>query len=334
MSFRRTAVVTLIAMTNSFGQVDELPPLPEWSEEDMRRWEQGDELISDMLFQSQQDTEPVAPMIEGFSWQDYEREVAEEKKVRDIPADVLDAYFSRKPSSFLIDPQNILTRQEYRDRLSFLKYHDSDSRVGLYVYLFEGQQDLPSEMEVEQLFKEQFSDAGPTALVMYYMDEPGRAELHLSDELIRSVGQAERRRALQSAINQARSKSQPVDQLDSFCVQMSIRLYWMEKAWQAGIVAAPEMEAERVSIPNSVEWRQALASWWSQWSRYLLTGAFLSVFLSVSRWIQCRRRRYRFDDHPIRPRLGFPQAASASVVRRFSSHQSLSAESSERSNRR
>lgn len=334
MSFTRTALVTLIAMTNSLGQVDELPPLPEWSEEDLRRWEQGDELISDMLFQSQQEIEPVAPMIEGFSWQDYEREVAEEKKIRDIPADLLDAYFSRKPSSFLIDPQNILTRQEYRDRLSFLKYHDSDSRVGLYVYLFEGQQDLPSEMEMEQLFKEHFSDAGPTALVMYYMDEPGRAELHLSNELIRSVGQAERRRALQSAINQARSKSQPVDQLDGFCVQMSIRLYWMEKAWQAGIIAAPEIEAERGSSPSSFDWRQAFATWWSQWGHYTLMAALFSVVLLVGRWIHHRRRQYRFDDHPIRPRLGFPQAASASLVRRFSLHRSLSSEPSERSHRR
>lgn len=317
MSVWRYALLAMISVVNSFGQVDEQPPMPEWNADDMLRWEKGEDLISDMLFQSLQEAAPVAPMIEGFSWQDYEREVAEDKKNRAISADLLEQYFAQKPSSFLIDPQNILTRQEYRDRLSFLKYHDSDSRVGFYVYLFEGHQDLPVGLEVAELLKKHFPDAGPTAWVMYYMDQPNRTELYLSDELIRSVGVGEKKRALQSAINQALGKSQAVDQLDLFCVQMSIRLYWMEQAWHAGVIAPPEQQQDATPVVRT-DWKKEALAWWQKWRGFGIITSMLLGCTLVCRWWLQHRARYVFANHQDRQRLGFPYAASTTAVVSFS----------------
>ncbi|MFM2297051.1 MAG: hypothetical protein RL117_758 [Verrucomicrobiota bacterium] len=315
--------ISVCLFSAALGQVDEvvaedLPPLPEWSSEDMRRWELGESLISDLLFQSLKDAENVAPIIEGFSWQQYERELAEEKKVSQIPQKILAQYFSQKPTTFLIDPQNILTRQEYRDRLSFLKYHDSDSQVGLYVYLFEGHQKLEQDHGAQQVIQQHFAESGPTAIVFYYMEEPGRAELCLSDELLRSVGGAERARALQSAINQARVKSQPVDQLDSFCVQMSIRLYWMEKAWQAGVIAPLEVSAEIISPRTPVDWRLKLQDWWARWGWFFVFTCLVCATAWIIRRRQRQRRKYRLSTPDVVTRLGYPHAAAVSKVLSFS----------------
>jgi hypothetical protein len=150
------------------------------------------------------------------------------------------------------------------------------------------------------------------------MEEPGKAELHLSDDLLRSVGGAERARALQSAVNQARVKSNPVDQLDSFCVQMSIRLYWMEKAWQAGVIAPLEQSTEPTTPRAQHDFRHDLLVWWQQWKLpVMLMGAVIAIggFL---RWAQLYRRRYPFPQVDFTPRLGLPHAASTSEIVHFS----------------
>lgn len=297
------------------AQEQEKPPLPRWSDDDAQRLLTGEEFELDLLFRALADSEQGA---EVFSDPSLPRpDFSEEEEASPITEEDLERYFARKPKSFLIDPQKVLGRQEYRDRLSFLKYHDSDSTVGFYVYLFDRKQVLPADIKIESIWRQHFSDAGPTVLLFYYMSEPERADIFVSPDLMKSVGRAERARALQSAINLASVKSRGEDQLDGFCMQMSNRIYWMEKALEAGVIAPPEAEPVVKAPPL---YKRAWASflvWWQEWKGPCLIclGVILTGLL-VSLW-QRLRRQYRLAPVTTPPRLGGSQAAGVGAVVSF-----------------
>src|SRR5690606_30151052 len=82
----------------------------------------------------------------------------------------------------------------------------------------------------------------PAAVVYYYLGAPQRSVMYLSPSLTDAVSVAEQRRALQSSVMQAFSSAEPAGQLEAFSVQMSIRLYWMERmmASQTEVAAVPD----------------------------------------------------------------------------------------------
>lgn len=309
--------ILIFFISSSVAQEEVLPALPDWSGEDWQRWEQDDDLIADWFLQELDAHSEHTPLVEGFSWQQYEEQEAQEQKVRDIAPAMIDQFFAKKPSSFLIDPQHVLTRQEYRDQLSFLKYHDSDSLVKMYVFVFEGHQVLPVGWDAERLWMQHFRHDGPTALVFYFNGQPQRTQLHLSPELMRSVGMAEKGRALQSAMNHALIKSQPADQLDGFCLQLSIRLYWMQKAWQAGVIAPLEPDVPEFKTVPTNSLSHAFVQWWQKWGIVFSAMTAATFVTGTIHWMRLRRRSYRFPERVAESRLGAPFAGGAGAVLSF-----------------
>jgi hypothetical protein len=318
MNLRFLCIVLLGVVTIATAQEEVPDPLPRWSEEDAKRVLDGESLISGALFQPVED-DLAAPVLENVDLPDPGDESFNLIDPTEITEEFLPAYFGQKPKSFLIDPQSVLSRQEYRDRLSFLKYHASDSKVGFYVYVFDTMQVIPPFIRVEELFARYFADEGPTVILFYYLGDPSRAEVHLSPDLMRSVGKAERARVLQSSINQAVVKSQPVDQLDGFCVQMSIRIYWMEKALESGLIAPIESDEEPVPVTNRAEMLAAIKRWWLNWR--LPVGITAAVVLIGLLFTYLRRRRmtYHFPEFPVAPRLGGKEGAGVGAVITYAS---------------
>lgn len=299
------------------SQEDENPPLPRWSDADAARLLQGENLISDALFRPISEEELAAPVMDGLSLPEYMADLLDPGDPTEIAAEDLVKYFDQKPKSFLTDPQKLLSRQEYRDRLSFLKYHASDSKVGFYVYVFDTQQIIPPNIRAEEIFQRCFADAGPTVLLFYFMGAPERSMIHLSPELMTAVGRAETARARQSAVNQASVKSQAVDQLDGFCVQMSIRIYWMEKALEAGVIAPAEPELQAQAPPVHEKYAEILQRWWSEWKvPFCITIAVLGVGGLFGHWRRSRRK-YRLPAFPVAERLGGKHAAGVGAVISF-----------------
>ncbi len=301
------------------AEEEELPPLPRWSEEDAARLLQGEELITDALFQLSPEDELAAPALGVLELPDLGPDNLELIDPTQIAEEDLTKFFGQKPKSYLSDPQNLLTRQEYRDRLSFLKYHASDSKVGFYVYVFDEKQIIPPIVRAEELFSRYFADDGPTVLLFYFMGNPKRSEIHLSADLVRSVGKSERNRALQSSINQAVVKSQSVDQLDGFCVQMSIRIYWMEKALEAGLIAPIEEDKPTKVVNQNAEKIAALHLWWMSWRIPLGVGFVVVLVGSVFTWWRRRRMTYVFPEFDVAPRLGGQHGAGIGAVISYSS---------------
>ncbi len=253
-------------------------------------------------------------------------EIAEPENPRvELPEKFWADYFGEKPKSFLVDPQGLLSTVDHRDRLAFLNYHASDSAIDLYVYVFKGNQEIPGEAREEELIERFFSKGRPAAVVYYYMSAPELSAIYLSPSLMGAIPGAEQHRALESSVMQAIEKPDPSKQIEAFLVQMSIRIYWMERLAGLGTAAAEPMmaSASRSDAPVKKHKMMILLQPWIDKSKPLvlpaaLLCASLLAGLVMTGWLR-RRARYRFPEFEVEPRLGGPHAAGIGAVISFAS---------------
>lgn len=235
----------------------------------------------------------------------------------EVAEEFLPAYFAERPKSFLIDPQNLLSGPDHRDRLGFLNYHASDSSIDLFVYVIGGGQDIPSEVREEETIERFFAEGRPAAIVYYYLGAPQRSVVYLSPSLTDAVSAAEQHRALESSIMQAFEKVDASGQFEKFLVQMSIRIYWMERMISGEPAAPlPPVALPKIAPAEKFLWLRQLAV------RYGLPGAslaatFLTLF-GLHHWLGLRAR-YRFPEFEVEPRLGGAHAAGVGAVISFTS---------------
>ena len=243
----------------------------------------------------------------------------------EIAEKFLPAYFKERPKSFLIDPQNLLSAAEHQDRLLFLNGHANDSAIDLYVYLIAKDQTFPASSGVETLAGRHFATGRPAAIVIYPLGAADRATLQLSPSLAAKITPADQHRALESSAMQAATKPTAPEQLERFCAQMSIRLYWMEQtAFGQPVVS----DAPPVISPNTEKKAKDAAK-----EAKLLKirdqaiklappaglgfGALLIAY-GINRWLRFRAR-YRFPVLAVEPRLGGDHAAGIGAIITFAS---------------
>ena len=247
----------VLFLTVKASAIDE-PALPVWQgkerdELESKGWVPGALLLSgDPVPDDSAKSEPL--QME----QPKPEEIAEDlKSSPEIAEKFLPAYFAERPKNFLIDPQGLLGPTDYRDRLSFLNYHASDSSIDLFVYVMGGDQEIPSAVREEEMIERFFNTGRPAVIVYYYLGAPQRSVVYLSPSLTDSVSAAEQRRAVESSVMQAFEKTKPSEQFEKFLVQMSIRLYWMER-----ILAGESATASTVQVipvfPKTACWEPSL----------------------------------------------------------------------------
>ena len=234
-------------------------------------------------------------------------------------------YFAARPKSFLVDPQGLLGPVEYRERLGFLNYHASDSSIDLFVYVFKAEQEIPGEVHEEERVGRFFKDGRPAVVIDYFLGAPQRSVIHLSPVLTDKVPAAEPKRALQSSLMQAAKGVDPARQFEAFLVQMSIRIYWMEKMLGGDAVAVGEepplgsrAAALADSKPKIIEKLQALMESGKKFMVPAATCLALLVVLGLVVWLR-RRARCRFPEIEVEPRLGGSHAAGVGAVISFAS---------------
>ena len=316
----RGAICLLALFLSLSARADEEDePLPEWSAEDSQRVNSGEFLASDILFHMPEEGE-----VSGLAGLGLQLpEPGPESQVLVVPNEIPDgdlaAYFSQKSNSLMVDPQKLLSQQEYRDCLSFLQFHASDSKVDMFVFLFDKEQIIPSNIKIDDVIATYLYSDRPAVLVFYYLGAPERSQIQLSPGVMRAVGEAERLRALQIAINQAVLKSQPVDQLDGFCVQMSNRIYEMEKAMDAGVVA-PVQQPQIDSGTQHNQARLGAAKLWLMQRSYPITiGAVVVLAALLLGLIRRARASFSFVEFDVAPRMGGAHAAGVGAVISYAS---------------
>lgn len=296
------------------------PSLPSWDDADRAavkagKWLPGSSLLTDEVPAD----EPPVEKQEPLPGPTPEELAVEQTPPTQIPDKFLGAYFNERPTSFLVDPQKLLTSQQYRDRLAFLDYHASDSAIDLYVYVFGMAQDIPGEVRAEELTERLYASGRPAAVVYYYLGAPQRSVIYLSPSLTDTVSGAEQKRALQSSVIKSLEKADAVDQLEAFSVQMSIRLYWMERMLSGSavpeLVAADQELVRPVAAPGMMERLNKVLpqGWWLPTS-VILGSALVALLMNV--WLR-HRARYRFPEFEVEPRLGGSHAAGIGAVISF-----------------
>jgi len=301
----------------------EEPMLPLWNPQEREElesegWVAGRLLLTD---------EPV-PLEEPLKIEvsSVEEVVVEEAPSLEIPEKFLPTYFAERPTSFLIDPQGLLSEKDHKDRLSFLNYHAKDSSIDLYVYVIGGDQEIPGSVREEEVIERFFSEGRPAAVVFYYLGVPQSSTFYLSPSITDAISAAEQQRALASSVVLAFEKLDPAEQIESFLVQMSIRIYWMDRMLDGAPPSTDElpMVVKRVEIrqgselsknPN-VQSLQVMAMKYAYPAGIALAALILIV--CINHWLR-RRIVYRFPEFEVEPRLGGAHAAGVGAVISFAS---------------
>jgi hypothetical protein len=247
----------------------------------------------------------------------------------EIPTKLRNEYFAQRPNSFLIDPQKLLSRTEYAERLGFLKYHSGDSTIDLYVCIFGGDQQVPEDVKMDEYMSRYFSQGRPAVVVHYFMGEPSRSAMYLSPKLEERVPATEKNRTLESSVVQASKELGALNQLHKFIVQMTIRIYWMENLLGAVPHVDSGLSDHPVSpqkVSESSAKSQLLAKvvvLYQIWVEpYLLSGGcviwVLLTGMAIRMWV-VRRAQYRFPEFDVEPRLGGSHAAGVGAVLSYAS---------------
>lgn len=322
---KRVLYILILGIQPAFSNSE--PPLPSWNAEERKRmigegWIAGGSLFTYEtlpLEDSAAETplhveEPTAEEL--ASAPEAQNEVSEEYLV---------AYFAEKPAGHLVDPQDLLSERERKDLEVFLDYHAGDSSIDMYVYVFGTDQQIPGDVREEEVVERLYSVGKPAMVVYYYLGAPQRSTVYLSPVITDTVSVAEQRRALESSVMQAFGSTQPFDQAEAFLVQMSIRIYWMER------MAAGTAEETMEGIPDGdgarafhrkevpVESRMKIPAWGrlAAWVLAAASGGVLTLWSLVMWWRGSVR--YRFPEFEVEPRLGGSHAAGIGAVISFAS---------------
>ena len=216
--------------------------------------------------------------------------------------------FADAPEDFLVDAGELLSPEVAAERLEFLRHHAEDSVIALYVYVLDPTWRVPVDVDPGRFFS-----GMDAAVVFYTMGEPPLAGLYLPAHLAEQISDAEQRRALQSSVMQAVAKVDAEEQLEAFLVQMSIRLYWMERmmADTVPMVETPEIPPPPMDAAAETESPEFPApdAWWP----WIAVGVFM-IASPIAWWALHMRARFRFPEIAVEPRLGGRHAAGVGAV--------------------
>lgn len=241
-----------------------------------------------------------------------------------IPKELHGAYFSKRPAKFLLDPQRLLAPVVGRDRAAFLDYHADDSKIDLYLMVIGGHQEVDEE-QMRDFMARCYDQGEPAVVLVYPWGAVQRTTLWLSRQVAEGVSEPERRRALETSMIQAMEKADPMDQLEALLVQMSIRVYWMERA--VGLVDRVEPVKDDLPPvmppkPEKPGWKEKFAPMFEiarQWTEEAAMGSGMVFMIIVLVAWRRARARYVFPDFGVEPRLGGEHGAGVGAVISFAS---------------
>jgi hypothetical protein len=299
--------------------------LPQWSNEDRDRLLRGEIIAgTDILVEDEKVMASLGLRLDSDS--EVLRALPPELKPEPeydpkmVSSEFLPLYFTSS-ESYLIDPQQLLSKQEALDRLGFLEYHADESELKIRMYLFDSEQNLPSSYTIEKLCEDHYAEAPLTAIVFCFLGNPERTQLAFAGRGAAEVVAVSRRKMLESAMLKAMEKSDPAMQLESFIVQLSISLYWL---WTSGKGVG---KAEVVAATDAGG-LSALKSH-MHWIILGFLGLLCLVAGCVFGWLMwTRSRRYHFPVVEMPERLGASYAAGVGAVIAF--HKKLGSPSSQR----
>ena len=241
-----------------------------------------------------------------------------------VPDAHLETYFGSRPATFLVDPQRLLPASERREREEFLTYHSEDSEVDFHLLLFDREQTIPRDIRVEELGERFYGEGRPSLVALYFHGQPERTKLILSPQIAEVLSSPELGRLRGQAVQAANAKSVPAEQLEEFCIQLAIGIFWIEQ--EAGLGDGPasvEDGGERSEDTGDESTGSSvlayLDGWLAEWGlpAAVIAGGVLAA--SLVTFVLQRRARYRFPESLPPPRLGAEKGVGVGAVIDFRS---------------
>ncbi|MEM7013569.1 MAG: hypothetical protein AAF585_19015 [Verrucomicrobiota bacterium] len=210
------------------------------------------------------------------------------------------------PSSYLIDPLQLLTEQEGHDLEHFLAYHAEAAPVDVAAMMLPSGVDLSGDVSFAELRREWFGDE-PVMLVVYTLGNPGATELIWSNDAM----PLEAQQAIWAAcLRESLVANEPFAQSQRYLTELATRLYWYHT--DEIPAAAPPLDLVASSHEGSPRPSVIIPM------LGLLVMSFGSIGLVVY-WIQRRRERMPMllPEVELSPRLGGPFGGGGHAVVSF-----------------
>ncbi len=224
--------------------------LPQWSDEDFARSRRGEIIAGiDILVEDKEVMATLKLSLANEVLPSIPEEPAIIYDPNVVPTDALELYFSAF-ETHLIDPQQLLTSPEYSEQEGFLNYHAENSSLGIKMFIFDADQTLPRTHTIDKICQQLYSDDYLTVVVYCFLGSPDRTQLAFAGEGSENITSAKQREILETAKIRAMGKSEPVLQLDSFIVQLSISLFWLETDLKK-LMAVIDAEQSRVQAATA-----------------------------------------------------------------------------------
>ncbi len=247
-----------------------------------------------------------------------------DSQYQEIGSALVDKYFAKKPSQFLIDPQAFISSQQRKGIETLLNNHAADSTIDLYLFVFGESQKLPTDGLNKDFVNRHFSQGKPVVVLYYYYGNVNRTQMELSPSIAKAVSTSERERSIQSSLIRATRANGSFEQLEEFVMQFSVRTYWMERMMDEASGEVPDEVAveETVVVPPENKQTDLLEMIPERYREpALMAAAALGSFVVLCGlvfWLRSRAR-YRFPEIEVEARLGGSHAAGIGAVVNFAS---------------
>lgn len=146
-----------------------------------------------------------------------------------VPPEFLAVATNALPQEYLIDPGTLLTEVHQHDLARFLEFHAHDALIKLHVLILPGDHKLPADASLDAVCSGSLAK-GSACLLVYPLGEPWRARLFLSKSVHDHASSEFMKETARACVEEALHTSDATDQLRDYAVELSTRLFWLQKA--------------------------------------------------------------------------------------------------------
>lgn len=153
-------------------------------------------------------------------------------------------------SEYLIDPDVIVPEMAHLQMLRFLEFHAHDARIKLYVLVIPKDSRLPAKPELDGIASGSLVKS-EACLLVYSIGEPWRARLFVSKSVFEHTSATFLAETTQACAKAAMQSSAAADQLQNFAMELSTRLFWLQKALGKESTANVAQSLAEVAPPDA-----------------------------------------------------------------------------------
>ncbi len=234
----------------------------------------------------------------------------------------------------LLDPQGLLSETQSEDLSRLLAFHSEQAGVTAWILLIDARQKLPQDADLSKLASGELA-RGSSCLAVYPIGAPERARLFFTRSVSEAPSSAYLESLLNGCIREAGLSPDPVEQLQRFATQLSIRLFWLERAYPVlkpkpkespQVIELAEPMKEVTSTESVASAPSKFFSLWQNVKNYLPAAAALLVLLialvlALLRWRKRRQRMTEFRlpdfDPQLKTRFGGPHCGGCGASIHF-----------------